>query len=93
MWLRPGGTDFRSTGRKPCGSLAAIAAHPEEDTPRLAYADWLDEHGFPIRAEFIRIQCEIDKLKDLASNSYLANLATSAIWDGAKLLWTLGQQG
>jgi hypothetical protein len=35
----------------------------------------------------------IDKLKDLASNSYLANLATSAIWDGAKLLWTLGQQG
>jgi uncharacterized protein (TIGR02996 family) len=24
--------------------LRAIAAHPDEDTPRLAYADWLDEH-------------------------------------------------
>lgn len=25
--------------------LAAILAHPDEDTPRLAYADWLDENG------------------------------------------------
>jgi uncharacterized protein (TIGR02996 family) len=25
--------------------FAAIRAHPEEDTPRLAYADWLDEQG------------------------------------------------
>jgi uncharacterized protein (TIGR02996 family) len=24
---------------------AAILAHPEEDTPRLMYADWLDEQG------------------------------------------------
>jgi uncharacterized protein (TIGR02996 family) len=37
--------------------LAAILAHPDEDTPRLMYADWLDEHGQPERAEFIRIQC------------------------------------
>ncbi|MDY3560249.1 TIGR02996 domain-containing protein [Gemmata sp. JC673] len=37
--------------------LSAIAAHPSEDTPRLAYADWLDEHDRPIRAEFIRLQC------------------------------------
>ncbi|HEY1186518.1 MAG TPA: TIGR02996 domain-containing protein [Gemmata sp.] len=36
--------------------LAAISAHPDEDTPRLAYADWLDEHGDPDRAEFIRLQ-------------------------------------
>jgi uncharacterized protein (TIGR02996 family) len=27
--------------------LRAIAAHPDEDTPRLAYADWLDEHSPP----------------------------------------------
>jgi uncharacterized protein (TIGR02996 family) len=25
--------------------LAAIVAHADEDTPRLVYADWLDEHG------------------------------------------------
>ena len=33
-----------------------ICLHPEDDTLRLAYADWLDEHGDPDRAEFIRLQ-------------------------------------
>jgi uncharacterized protein (TIGR02996 family) len=27
--------------------LADIAAHPEDDAPRLIYADWLEEHGDP----------------------------------------------
>jgi|SRR5579883_697815 len=36
--------------------LAAIFAYPDEDTPRLIYADWLEEHGQPERAEFIRLQ-------------------------------------
>jgi uncharacterized protein (TIGR02996 family) len=39
--------------------LDAIASHPEEDTPRLIYADWLDEHGQHIRAEFIRVQMAV----------------------------------
>jgi uncharacterized protein (TIGR02996 family) len=55
--------------------LAAIAAHPAEDTPRLAYADWLDDHaGYSadppaarLRAEFIRVQCEIKTLEDRTS--------------------------
>jgi uncharacterized protein (TIGR02996 family) len=34
--------------------LAAIAEAPDEDTPRLVYADWLDEHDQPERAEFSR---------------------------------------
>lgn len=34
--------------------LAAINKHPDEDTPRLAYADWLDENGQSTRAEYIR---------------------------------------
>jgi uncharacterized protein (TIGR02996 family) len=25
--------------------FAAILAHPDEDTPRLAFADWLEERG------------------------------------------------
>lgn len=44
--------------------LAAIGASPEEDTPRLMFADWLDEHGEPERAEFIRLQCELARLFD-----------------------------
>lgn len=39
--------------------LEAIRAHPRENTPRLMYADWLDEHGTCDRdratAEFIRL--------------------------------------
>jgi uncharacterized protein (TIGR02996 family) len=37
--------------------LAAIAARPDDDLPRLIFADWLDEHGRGDRAEFIRLQC------------------------------------
>ncbi|MBN9121727.1 MAG: TIGR02996 domain-containing protein, partial [Planctomycetes bacterium] len=36
--------------------LRAIAADPADDTVRLAFADWLDEHDEPDRAEFIRLQ-------------------------------------
>src|SRR5215203_267031 len=39
--------------------LATIRAAPADDAPRLVYADWLDEHGHPDRAEFIRVQCEL----------------------------------
>jgi uncharacterized protein (TIGR02996 family) len=44
--------------------LEAILDNPDEDTPRLIYADWLDERGDPTsvaRAEFIRIQCTLAK--------------------------------
>jgi uncharacterized protein (TIGR02996 family) len=39
------------------GFLQDILEHPDEDAPRLIYADWLDENGDPDRAEFIRVQC------------------------------------
>ena len=45
--------------------LRAIEAAPDEDTPRLAYADWLDEHAVSDAdrswAEFIRVQCELGR--------------------------------
>lgn len=34
--------------------LAAILAAPGDDTPRLVYADWLDEHGRSEQAAIIR---------------------------------------
>ncbi len=42
--------------------LQAISEKPDDDTPRLVYADWLDEHGDPARAEFIRVQCQLARL-------------------------------
>jgi uncharacterized protein (TIGR02996 family) len=52
--------------------LRAIGAHPDEDTPRLMYADWLDEHGRAERAEYIRVQ--IARLRKLATGEDDAHL-------------------
>lgn len=44
--------------------LPAILANPDDDTPRLVYADWLQDYGDEddhIRAEFIRAQCEVER--------------------------------
>lgn len=43
--------------------LAEIVANPRDLTPRLIYADWLEENGDP-RGEFIRIQCELAEPSD-----------------------------
>lgn len=45
------------------GFLDAILASPADDTPRLVYADWLDDNGDTARAEFIRVQCELARLE------------------------------
>jgi uncharacterized protein (TIGR02996 family) len=42
--------------------LRAIIDNPDDDLPRLVYADYLDERGDHERAEFIRVQCELAKL-------------------------------
>jgi uncharacterized protein (TIGR02996 family) len=36
--------------------IASMRAKPEEDTPRLAYADLVEERGQHLRAELIRVQ-------------------------------------
>lgn len=44
--------------------LVDIIAHPADDTPRLIFADWLEEHGEPERAEFIRVQIRLWHCRD-----------------------------
>src|SRR5947208_1880557 len=41
----------------------AISENPG-DAPRLVYADWLEEHGQPERAELIRVQCRLPGLPE-----------------------------
>ena len=63
--------------------LAAIFDHPDEDTPRLAYADWLDEHADALpgrdpqeardRAAFIRLQIEAGQLPPGAKRAAIEN--------------------
>jgi uncharacterized protein (TIGR02996 family) len=44
--------------------MQAVLAAPDDDAPRLVFADWLDEHGEPERAEFVRVQCELARTTD-----------------------------
>jgi uncharacterized protein (TIGR02996 family) len=49
--------------------LAAICAAPDEETPRLVFADWLDENGSPNWAALIRAECELARLADDGSGA------------------------
>jgi uncharacterized protein (TIGR02996 family) len=40
----------------------AIVSAPDDDTPRLIYADWLQDRDDP-RGEFIRLQCQLARIK------------------------------
>lgn len=39
--------------------VSAVLASPEDDAPRLACADWLEEHGDPDAAAFVRAQVRL----------------------------------
>src|SRR5262249_2869178 len=55
-------TSLRAPGGGPMSRdafLADIIANPDDDDLRLVYADWLEDHGQPERAEFIRLQIEV----------------------------------
>jgi uncharacterized protein (TIGR02996 family) len=43
--------------------LRAVLAAPDDDAPRLVFADWLEEHGDPDRAAFMRAQVELARMK------------------------------
>jgi len=43
--------------------IAAIVAAPDQDEPRLIYADWFEEHG-DVRAEYLRAELEYSRTYD-----------------------------
>jgi len=43
---------------------AAVLADPDDDLPRLVFADWLDESGDPDRARFVRSQVALAALPE-----------------------------
>jgi uncharacterized protein (TIGR02996 family) len=46
------------------GLLQAICQQAEDDTPRLVYADWLEDHDDPLQAEYIRAQVELARVSE-----------------------------
>jgi uncharacterized protein (TIGR02996 family) len=49
--------------------LRAIFDAPDDDTPRLVYADFLEENGEPERAALIRAQCELARQRSVESGA------------------------
>ncbi len=43
--------------------LGDVLADPSDDGVRLVYANWLEGHGEPERAEFIRVQCRLESTR------------------------------
>src|SRR5262249_57631182 len=58
------GLQIMSSPHASQGLLQAILDDPENDTLRLIYADWLEDHDQLDRAEFIRVQCAIARLEE-----------------------------
>ena len=69
--------------------LAAIADRPDDDLPRLVYADWLDENGDPVRAEFIRVQIELAKVSAFDPRHKALNARHLALLHAHRDPWTL----
>ncbi len=65
----------------PAAFMADIVANPDDDTPRLVYADWLEDDGDPARAEFIRLQCRLARMDRHDLGRYALG------WDEHALLW------
>lgn len=68
--------------------LRAILDDPDDDAPRLVYADWLDEHGDASRAAFIRAQIELARLPadDPARDGLVQTERT--LWRANRASWT-----
>jgi uncharacterized protein (TIGR02996 family) len=70
------------------GLLASIFERPDDDVPRLVYADWLDEHGQPERAEFIRLQVAVDRRPIGAATVDEAAVRVAALHDSYASAWS-----
>lgn len=50
--------------------LRAVCELPDDDTPRLVFADWLQEHGEEARAGFIRLQILMAQIEKNANDNW-----------------------
>jgi uncharacterized protein (TIGR02996 family) len=71
--------------------LRAVFDRPEDDAPRLAYADWLDDSGGePERAALIRVQCELARLPADDPRADELRRREVKLLRGRKLKWRAG---
>jgi uncharacterized protein (TIGR02996 family) len=61
--------------------LQAICETPDDDAPRLVYADWLEEHGDPRQAELIRVQIELARGPEKVREAKPLTSKLSELWE------------
>jgi uncharacterized protein (TIGR02996 family) len=66
----------------------AVIADPDDDTPRLVYADWLEEHRQTERAVFIRAQIEAARAEPFSKPARDAELSAIKLLDSHRYAWT-----
>ncbi len=65
----------------------AVLADPDDDTPRLVYADWLDENDQPDRAAFVRAQVEAVRADPFGPAARAAAARAARLLDAHRLRW------
>ena len=68
--------------------IADIVAEPDDDRPRLVYADFLQQRGDP-RGELIAIQCALELARAADEDAKAAKLSSASrkLLDAHELLW------
>jgi uncharacterized protein (TIGR02996 family) len=69
---------------------AAVCANPDDDTPRLVFADWLQEHGEEKRAAFIRADIDVHNREnaDTEAAHVYPELAIKSTIDSTPIDWS-----
>jgi len=67
--------------------LRAIFDAPEDDTARLVYADYLQEHGDEDRAAFVRLDCAADRATDEVKRAELLTERAALVQKQPKHPW------
>src|SRR5262245_56767217 len=68
----------------------AILDEPEDDGPRLVYADWLEEYGSEEdrpRADLVRVQVELARLPEGDGRRKALERRQEAVFRGRKKAW------
>jgi uncharacterized protein (TIGR02996 family) len=68
--------------------LRAILDSPDDDAPRLVYADWLEEHCDLARASFIRAQIQLTRLPDNDPDRDRLVQTEITLWHANREVWS-----
>jgi uncharacterized protein (TIGR02996 family) len=66
----------------------AVIANRDDDTPRLIYADWLDENGQSDQATFIRAQVEAARAEPFGVQARNAETIANRLLERHRKVWT-----